>query len=179
MTDRTGSDSKAKPRIGISRCLLGDPVRYDGQSKPRTTAIDRLADHFQLIAVCPEVEAGLPVPRPPVRLTGSIDHPRLTGRDHPDLDITELMAHYYREKIPTLYELSGFILKSRSPSCGLHSTPVFINDECVTETASGVFARAIKTAYPDLLLIEETQLEVAGVLENFIAAVLQTAARDG
>lgn len=171
MSDRTGST--ARPKIGISRCLLGDPVRYDGQSKPRTTAIDRLADHFQLIPVCPEVEAGLPIPRPPVRLTGSIDHPRLTGRDQPELDITELMAHYCREKIPDLNQLSGFIQKSRSPSCGLHSTPVFINDECVTETSSGVFARAIQAAYPELVLIEETELEEAGGLEEFIVAVLK------
>ncbi|MDT8451725.1 MAG: DUF523 domain-containing protein [Gammaproteobacteria bacterium] len=179
MTDRTGSDFTAKPKIGISRCLLGDPVRYDGQSKPRTTAVDRLADHFQLIPICPEVEAGLPTPRPPVRLTGSIEHPRVTGRDQPGLDITELMAHYCREKTPDLNQLSGFILKSRSPSCGLHSTPVFIDDECVTETSSGVFARAVQAAYPELVLIEETGLEEAGELEGFIAAVLKRAACDG
>ncbi|MDA3870317.1 MAG: DUF523 domain-containing protein, partial [Gammaproteobacteria bacterium] len=77
MTDRTGADFTSNPKIGISRCLLGDPVRYDGQSKPRTTAIDQLADHFQLIAICPEVEAGLPIPRPPVQLTGSIEQPRI------------------------------------------------------------------------------------------------------
>ncbi|MDH5612065.1 MAG: DUF523 domain-containing protein [Gammaproteobacteria bacterium] len=160
-----------KPKIGVSRCLLGDPVRYDGQSKPCTLIIDQLAKHFQLIAICPEVEAGLPVPRPPVQLTGSIEQPRLTGRDNPIIDITQLMRDYCQNKILCLAEFSGFILKSRSPSCGLHSTPIFINGQCVSETSSGVFARALQISYPNLPLIEETELESPAALKYFISAV--------
>lgn len=160
-----------KPKIGVSRCLLGDAVRYDGQSKPCALVIDKLTQHFELIAICPEVEAGLSIPRPPVRLSGHLEQPRLTGRDDPAIDITELMHSYCRKKIPALEYLSGFILKSRSPSCGLHSTPLFIDDACVSETASGVFARALQAAYPTLPAIEETGLESPAALENFIHAV--------
>ena len=163
----------SKPKVGVSRCLLGDAVRYDGQSKPCALIIDQLAERFQLIAICPEVEAGLSIPRPPVQLTGSIDQPRLTGRDNPIIDITGLMQDYCQNKIPCLTEFSGFILKSRSPSCGLHSTPVFIDGKCVTETSSGVFARALQASYPDLPLIEETELESPSALNHFVTSVTQ------
>ena len=147
--------------------MLGDAVRYDGQSKP-CAAIKKLATHFELIPICPEVEAGLPIPRPPVQLTGSIEQPRLIGRDDTSIDITELMHDYCQKKIPGLSDLNGFVLKSRSPSCGLHSTPVFINGKSATETSSGVFARALQAAHPDLACIEETQLESPETLNKFI-----------
>ena len=161
-----------KPKIGVSRCLLGYAVRYDGQSKPCNTIINKITEYFELIPICPEVEAGLSVPRPPVQLCGDIEQPRLIGRDNPSIDITELMQNYCQTKIPELNELSGFILKSRSPSCGLHSTPVFIDDELVTNTSSGVFARTLQSAYPNLPIIEETQIESPGTLNKFIATIL-------
>lgn len=160
-----------KPKIGVSRCLLGDAVRYDGQSKPCAIVIDKLTEHFELIPICPEVEAGLNIPRPPVQLTGSIEQPRLIGRDDPSIDVTDLMHDYCQTKIPSFNELSGFILKSRSPSCGLYSTPVFIDGELATGTSSGVFARALQVAYPDLPMIEETQLEPPNTLDKFIASI--------
>ena len=160
-----------KPKVGVSQCLLGDAVRYDGQSKPCAIVIDKLGEHFELIPVCPEVEAGLSIPRPPVQLSGSIEHPRLIGRDNPDIDITDLMQSYCLNKTPTLNELSGFVFKSRSPSCGLHSTPIFIDGKCITEKASGVFAHAVQTSDPNLPIIEETQLESGQVLDNFLLAV--------
>lgn len=152
--------------------MLGDAVRYDGQSKPCAIVIEKLAEHFKLIPVCPEVEAGLNVPRPPVQLTGSIKQPRLIGRDEPSIDVTDLMHGYCQTKIPSLSELSGFIFKSRSPSCGLHSTPVFIGGKCVTEISSGVFARALQAAYPDLPMIEETQLDSPDMRNEFMQSAL-------
>lgn len=160
-----------KFKVGVSQCLLGDAVRYDGQSKP-CSAVTKLAENFELVAICPEVEAGLSVPRPPVQLSGDTNNPHLTGRDNPNLDITDLMRIYCEKKIPQLKQLSGFILKSRSPSCGLHSTPIFINGDCVTETSSGVFAQALQAHYPNLILIEETQLESDEMLKQFIQQVL-------
>ncbi|MCW8923342.1 MAG: DUF523 domain-containing protein [Gammaproteobacteria bacterium] len=159
-----------KPKIGVSRCLLGDTVRYDGRSKP-CAMLNKLAVHFDLIPICPEVEAGLPIPRPPVQLSGSIEQPRLTGRDNPDIDITGLMRDYCLKKMPELDGLSGFVLKSQSPSCGLNSTPVFIEGQCVTEIASGVFARAIQASYPNLPIIEETRLDLPDARTEFIKSV--------
>lgn len=164
-----------KIKIGVSQCLLGDAVRYDGESKPNIIVIDELSKLFELIAVCPEVEAGLSIPRPAVQLTGDPANPRLTGRDNPDIDVTDLMLSYCRQKPQTLSDLCGFIFKSRSPSCGLNSTPVFIKNECLTETSRGVFARAMCAHYPDLPVIDDTELENG--LDSFVGAVKLYAAR--
>lgn len=160
-----------KPLVGVSQCLLGDAVRYDGRTKPNTIVIEKLAELFELISVCPEVEAGLSVPRPPVQLTGSISSPRLTGRDDASIDITELMVEYCSHKTQTLNNLNGFIFKSRSPSCGLHSTPVFINGQAVSDNSRGIFAKNMCEAYPDLPVIEDSDLDDSELYQQFVAAV--------
>jgi uncharacterized protein YbbK (DUF523 family) len=164
--------SPVRPMVGVSRCLLGDAVRYDGEAKSNTIILENLSQQFELIPVCPEVEAGLGVPRPPVRLTTSIENPILTGRDDPTLDVTAILDSYCKRKSTELNQLSGFIFKSRSPSCGLNSTPVFIDNECVTETSRGVFARSLCANYPDLAVIEDTELENRDRLEWFIQHIL-------
>jgi len=160
-----------KPLVGVSRCLLGHAVRYDGDSEANTIVIERLGDVFELLPVCPEVEAGLAVPRPPVQLTGSIDHPRMTGRNDPGLDVTEMMQSYCNSRPAELNQMSGFVFKSRSPSCGLYSTPVFIEGKCISETSRGMFARSITETYIELPVIEESDLELADRYEKFIDSV--------
>lgn len=145
-----------KPLVGVSQCLLGDAVRYDGESKSNHIVINELSRIFELFPVCPEVEAGLSVPRPAVHLTGSIENPVLIGRDDPAIDVTDIMQDYCYRKPAELKHLSGFIFKSRSPSCGLNSTPVFIGGDCVTETSSGLFTRAIRNHFPLLPVIEDS-----------------------
>ena len=98
-----------KPKVGISRCLLGDAVRYDGKSKPNSMVIEKLSQLFDFVPVCPEVEAGLTIPRPPVQLTGSLTSPQMTGRDDPSIDVTDIILAYCTHKTPTLYHLNGFI----------------------------------------------------------------------
>ena len=162
-----------KPSVGVSQCLLGDAVRYDGRSEANVIVLEKLNNIFELIPVCPEVEAGLSIPRPPVQLTGSIKNPRLTGRDDLSLDITDIMQEYCKTRPAGLNHLSGFIYKSRSPSCGLNSTPVYIDGHCVTETGRGIFAKNLCTTYPTLAVIEDTELEAKNQLEHFIQAVLK------
>ena len=164
--------SDKKPLVGVSRCLLGDAVRYDGKSKTNQIVLQQLDRIFKLIAVCPEVEAGLTVPRPPVQLTTSITNPRLIGRDDASVDITDVMQNYCNRKTAELKPLAGFVFKSRSPSCGLNSTPVFINGDCVTQTGRGIFAQTLCTAYPDLAVIEDCELENKTQLNKFIQSVL-------
>ena len=161
-----------KPKVGVSRCLLGDAVRYDGRSKPDIIVIEELSEIFELVAVCPEVEAGLPVPRPPVQLSGSIDKPRITGRNDPQLDITDMMQAYCQRRTAQLDDLAGFIFKSRSPSCGLNSTPVFIDGRRTSDTGRGVFARTLCQALPQLAVIEETALHDSARRHAFIQSVL-------
>ena len=165
--------SSNKPVVGVSRCLLGDAVRYDGASKPSRIVIEQLGALFELTPVCPEVEAGLTVPRPPVQLTGPVEQPRMTGRDDPQLDVTETLRAFCEMRIPQLAGLSGFIFKSRSPSCGLGSTPLFIDGECVTETMNGVFAAAMLRRYPRLPVIDERALGDAKLQRQFISQVMQ------
>ena len=162
-----------KPRVGVSQCLLGDAVRYDGASKANLIVLEKFCRLFELFAVCPEVEAGLGVPRPAVQLTGSIDEPKLTGRDDPELDITRIMQQYCTTRPAQLDQLSGFIFKSRSPSCGLNSTPVFIDGNCITENSRGIFARAFCEHYPMLPVIEDIALTDNYKIEDFIKAVRQ------
>jgi uncharacterized protein YbbK (DUF523 family) len=161
-----------KPRVGVSRCLLGDAVRYDGGTKTNRIVVQKLNRLFNLIAVCPEVEAGLPVPRPPVQLTGNISHPELIGRDNPAINITGIMQNYCSDKAAGLEYLDGFIFKSRSPSCGLNSTPVFQNDIRISDSGRGIFAKTLCEAYPELPVIEDIELDNTGMLEKFIHSVL-------
>lgn len=165
-----------KPLVGISRCLLGDAVRYDGKSKANTIVLEELNNYFEFLPVCPEVEAGLGIPRPPVQLTGSPGDQRVTGRDDPALDVTELMQRYSEAKLSELSSLRGFIFKSRSPSCGLGSTPVFIDGQCISETGRGIFAGNLCAHYPQLAVIEETELQNKKMLDDFIRAVYSQSA---
>ncbi len=162
----------ARPLVGISQCLLGDAVRYDGKAKPNQTVLTHLSKIFHLIPVCPEVEAGLGIPRPPVQLTGDTENPELIGRDDPSINITRIMQVYCETRPAELSHLDGFIFKSRSPSCGLNSTPVFINRRCISETASGMFARALCRRYPKLSVIDENDLNNQEQLNNFLNKVL-------
>jgi uncharacterized protein YbbK (DUF523 family) len=162
-----------KPLVGVSRCLLGDAVRYDGKSKTNKIVLHQLNQLFQFLPVCPEVEAGLSIPRPPVQLTGSIKNPKITGREDHSIDITNIMQRYCETKPAELKNLSGFICKSRSPSCGLNSTPVYIDGHCVTETGRGIFAKKLCETCPDLAVIEDTELKEKNQLEHFIQAVLK------
>ena len=158
---------KKKPRVGISQCLLGDAVRYDGKSKANKIVLEQLSTLFELIPVCPEVEAGLSIPRPPVQLTGNTENPLLIGRDDSSIDVTGIMQAYCKHKIPELAHLHGFIFKSRSPSCGLNSTPVFIDGQCVSESSRGVFARTLCQTYPDLAVIEDCDIDKPEKLKQF------------
>ena len=164
-------DNETKPKVGVSQCLLGDAVRYDGASKPNDTIINELSKLFELVPICPEVEAGLGVPRPAVQLTEDPSSPNVTGRDDPSLDITLQMHDYCKQKMGQLEGLSGFIFKSRSPSCGLNSTPVYIGNQPISLTSRGVFARAVTNNFPDLPVIEDEEFIPREYLDAFIEKV--------
>jgi uncharacterized protein YbbK (DUF523 family) len=160
-----------KHRLGISQCLLGDRVRYDGASIADSVVLEKLAALFELVAICPEVEAGFGVPRPAVQLSGDLLEPRVTGRDDPTLDVTARLTEYTQARLASLAELNGYVFKSRSPSCGLNSTPVFVAGVCITEASRGVFARAVCQRYPDLPVIEDSELDSTARIVSFIDAV--------
>jgi uncharacterized protein YbbK (DUF523 family)/uncharacterized protein YbgA (DUF1722 family) len=161
--------AQGRLRLGISACLLGERVRYDGGDKRAPLLCDVVACRVEWVPVCPEVELGLGTPRPPMVLLGGGRTTRLwtpsTGADH-----TSAMRDWARERIAQLAGagLAGYVLKSRSPSCGLRDVPIHDADGQPTATGSGLFARALTRALPQLPLAEEGELEDPAALTQFL-----------
>jgi len=175
-----------KPAVGISACLMGEAVRYDGADKRHSLLNDILRSHVEFHAFCPEVAAGLGVPRPAVRLEKSMNQGiRAKGIIDRDIDVTEKLeevsTNYLLEARKT--KISGYIFQSRSPSCGLHSTPIYspanasknenIGLEVIT-MASGIFAGAICSQLNYLVCVEDTWLVDKDHCYLFLAAVTLT-----
>ncbi len=160
------------PKVGVSACLLGQPVRYDGGHKRDAFIAEHLSKHLELVPVCPESAIGLGVPRPTIRLLGDIARPRLVGTSDAALDVTEKMETYAKCRVNEFTDLCGFILKKGSPSCGMERVKVFHPDGAHAERkGSGVFARILKQSLPLLPIEEEGRLNDAVLRENFINRV--------
>ena len=161
-----------KIRIGVSRCLLGEPVRYDGQHKHDHYITDTLGRYFEFAGVCPEVECGLGVPRESMRLVGDPDNPRLiTTRT--GVDFTERMQAWIAKRIVQLEkeDLYGFIFKARSPSSGMENVKVYNERGGVIGKAPGLFAKAFMKRFPTLPCEDEGRLNDPDLRENFIERV--------
>ena len=159
----------ALPRVGISACLLGVQVRYDGGHKLEAYAAGPLGKRVALVSVCPEVEAGMGVPREPVQLRRTREGIRMvgvtSGRDH-----TDAMKRHARRRVAMLESLglSGYIFKKNSPSCGPAGVPVHGPD---AETSRGLFAAALLERMPDLPVADETDLATRAGREKFLGRV--------
>ena len=161
-------------RLGVSSCLLGAEVRYDGGHKHDRYLTDVVGKWFEWVPVCPEVELGLGVPRPPIRLVHGGNNPRLVEVESGE-DLTERMENYAREKIDQLKEagLDGFILKSSSPSCGVEGVKVFENSATPVRNGVGIFARVLLQAWPDLPVAEDSWLEDPDRHRDFFENVIR------
>ncbi|BAO45282.1 2-thiouracil desulfurase family protein [Thiolapillus brandeum] len=149
-----------KPLVGVSACLLGDVVRYDGDSRPHAWVRDELSRYARIVPICPETEAGLGVPRPPVQLVLQGKEVHALGVEDSRLDVTPALSAWMREQMDRLQRLDALILKSRSPSCGLGNTPLFDLDNVeLRANHDGLFAGWVRRLFPDLLLCDEVLLE--------------------
>ncbi len=166
-------NNSRKPLIAISRCLLGDNVRYDAAIKSYPSLTAFIQQHFNIIAVCPEVEIGLGVPRPPVQLSGTPHSIEIRGRDDPSINITAAMQIYCQNRPSELNSIQGYIFKSKSPSCGIHDVPLFNTHGDVHQFTKGIFVSAILNHFPDLPISDELALTSDTQLENFRQQVLQ------
>jgi uncharacterized protein YbbK (DUF523 family) len=152
-------ESRRLIRLGISSCLLGEKVRFDGGHKRDLLITTFLGRHFEWVPVCPEVESGMGLPREPVRLVGNADRPRLrgvtSGKDH-----TAAMEAFSRFRVRALaaMDLSGYIFKSRSPSCGARGVKLYAGGGRGGGRAVGIFARHVLGAFPWLPVEEERRL---------------------
>ena len=161
-----------KLRLGISTCLLGLPVRYDGGHKLDHYLRDTLGYYVDFIPVCPEVECGLGVPREAMRLVGEADAPKLmTIRTR--VDLTERMAAWALRRVKDLDEerLCGFIFKSGSPSSGMERVKVYNEKGAGVKNGVGLFARAFMDYFPDIPVEEEGRLHDPVLRENFIERI--------
>jgi uncharacterized protein YbgA (DUF1722 family)/uncharacterized protein YbbK (DUF523 family) len=164
--------SSEKIRVGISSCLLGEEVRYNGGHKHSTLCTRELSRYFDFISVCPEVGIGLSIPRKPIRLVGTPSDPDVVGVDDASINVTQELKLFGREKAQELSDLSGYIFIKGSPSCGLFRVKVY-NDKGFPqeEMGRGVYAKVITDTYP-LLPVEEAGRLMDPVLrENFITRV--------
>ena len=159
-------------RVGISSCLLGEEVRYDGGHQKDAYITGVLARYFTWVPVCPEMEVGMGVPREPIRLVGDAASPRLMGVTSAT-DYTARMREFAGGRVDELRrrELSGYILKRGSPSCGLERVKVYAGDGPPDRTGTGLFARALTDALPLLPVEEEGRLNDAHLRDNFITRV--------
>jgi uncharacterized protein YbgA (DUF1722 family)/uncharacterized protein YbbK (DUF523 family) len=161
-----------KIRIGISSCLLGENVRYDGGHKLDHYLVDTLGQYVQWVPVCPEVEYGLPVPREAMRLIGSPEAPRLvtrkTGVDH-----TDGMKKWAGQKLKKLdsEDLCGFIFKSKSPSSGYRGVKVYSESGMPSKKGTGIFAGAFIHRFPVIPVEDDGRLQDPLLRENFIERV--------
>lgn len=159
-------------RIGVSACLLGGEVRYDGGHKRDAFLVETFGRYVEWVPVCPEVELGLGVPRPTLRLERHGDATRLvmpkTGADY-----SAPMHRYASERVAALTAdaLCGYILKKDSPSCGMERVKVYGTRGVATKSGRGLFADALMQRFPNLPFEEEGRLNDPRLRENFVERV--------
>ncbi len=159
-------------KIGVSSCLLGNNVRYNGSHARSRFVTDVLGEYVQFVPVCPEVEAGLGIPRPTMHLKGDPANPRLvvtkTGQDH-----TDLMVAWARKRLDALAaeNLCGFIFKKNSPSSGMTRVKVFGPNRQPIGFGSGIFAGLFMQRFPLIPVEEDGRLHDPRLRENFIEQI--------
>lgn len=168
--DSTGVEVEKIP-LGISACLLGEEVRFDAGHKRDSYIVGTLGNYFAFHSVCPEVAIGLPIPRPPIRLVQQDDGVHVMGVKDPALDVTERLHDYGREIARTMDDISGFIFKRSSPSCGMERVKVYSPTGELAGKSSGAFAEEMLKGQPLLPMEEEGRLGDPGLRENFIMRV--------
>lgn len=180
------NDQKILPvRIGVSTCLLGEKVRFDGGHKRDAFLVDVFGRYVEWVPVCPEVEMGLGTPREPIRLIQQEKDIRFliskSGVNH-----TEAMRNYAARRVEELGKenLSGYVLKADSPSCGMERVRVYQPSGSANRTGTGLFAGVLMKSFPNLPVEEEGRLRDARLRENFISRVFayqrwQRATRNG
>jgi uncharacterized protein YbbK (DUF523 family) len=162
-----------KVKIGVSSCLLGNNVRYDGGNKLEPYLRDALGQLVEWVTVCPEVECGLPVPREPMQLVADGPRARLITMETKQ-DRTAVLNRWIREKMMQLERegVQGFVLKARSPSCGVRDAELFSASGASIGRRAGLFAETVLIHFPSLRVEDEERLRDPAVREEFLARIL-------
>ncbi|WP_434682057.1 DUF1722 domain-containing protein [Pseudomonas sp. R1-18] len=166
-----------KPKLGISACLMGVEVRFNGGHKESHLCTRALNEYFDFIPLCPEVAIGMGVPREPIRLVGDPEAPQAVGTVNSELNVTEALAEYGAHMAAEVGDICGYIFMQKSPSCGLERVKVYReNGAPVDGGGRGIYARAFCERHPDLPVEEDGRLNDAVLRENFVTRVFAYAA---
>jgi uncharacterized protein YbgA (DUF1722 family)/uncharacterized protein YbbK (DUF523 family) len=160
-----------KPLVGISSCLLGQAVRYNGTHKYSSLCVEQLSAWLEFVPTCPELGAGLGVPRPPIRLVGDAEAPKV-WRVADGADVTADLKHYAAQRLPELADLCGYVFIPNSPSCGVFNVKLYdALGKLSPQGSRGVFAAAFMQRFPGIPVVEEGQLVDDEVRDHFLARV--------
>ncbi|MFW2372211.1 MAG: YbgA family protein [Gammaproteobacteria bacterium] len=165
-------DDSNQPHIGVSACLLGQPVRFDGGQKKSRFLLDDCAGFFQFHLVCPEVELGMEIPQLAIKL-GKFQHQvkRIYSKN-PQHDLSHDMQSFSGQRINDLRQLDGFVFKQDSPSCGPQSVPAYDDISGMQEkNGIGIFASSVRQMHPLLPVEDEGRLNDNSIRENFLERV--------
>ncbi|MEP5568116.1 MAG: DUF523 and DUF1722 domain-containing protein [Halioglobus sp.] len=163
------TDTEIQPVMGIGACLAGRPVRYNGQTKAANGHVQRISEHFEMRQFCPEMAAGLGVPRPPIHIVGDETVVRVLDVETHEHDHTDAIAGHAQEVLDLAPELCGYILVKGSPSCGYDRVKRFnMKGNTVAHDQKGIFAVALAKADPLLPLEDDGRLNDPGLRESFV-----------
>lgn len=171
------SDTQQKLAIGVSSCLLGERVRYDGGHKRDSFILDKLAPFAEFKSFCPEMHIGLGVPREPIRLVmntreGEYQHQiRVVGTKNSTLDVTDKLRACARTQQSWIGDLDAYIFKKDSPSCGMERVKFYKDGHPVRNGGTGIFAQGVMQNNPLLPVEEEGRLNDLRLRENFIQRI--------
>jgi len=160
---------KEKIKVGISSCLIGEKVRYDGEHKRDRLITDTFGRYFDWVPVCPEVECGLSIPREAMHLVGTPEVPHLVTIKS-NIDHTEKMLQWAKKKLQELEreDLCGFIFKSKSPSSGIRGVKIYHPSGKLIRKGAGLFGGAFVKYFPLLPVMDDRQLHNDRFRENFM-----------
>lgn len=160
--------SQAPVYVGISACLVGQKVRYDGGHKANDFCQHQLAKHVEYLPLCPEVGIGMSVPRPTIRLVGTPEDTRAVVQKTGE-DVTDKLANFATVRTSQFDQLSGYILCAKSPSCGMERVRLYNEESNANrKEGMGIFAAKLRELYPALPMEEDGRLNDAALRENFV-----------
>ncbi|CAI0926125.1 YbgA family protein [Serratia entomophila] len=158
--------------IGVSACLLGEPVRFDGGHKRLAFSVEQLAPYVRFEAICPEMAIGLPVPRPALRLVKQPQRTAMRYSNDPNVDVTDKMQQFAERRVAQLQQLCGYIVCAKSPSCGMERVRVYSeNGKDSRKSGVGLFTAELRRQMPWLPVEEDGRLNDAALRENFVERV--------
>lgn len=163
-----------QPVVGISACLTGQNVRYDGGNKFHQLIQQELAPWLNFQAICPEAEAHLGVPRPPVQLVKTSEGIQVLGVEEKTLNVTQTLNHTSQHLVKNYgCKMCAYIVKARSPSCGAGSTPIYDMSGIQKNAGNGIFVETLKTSFPHIMIVEESVFNDIVMCKDFLEQCYQ------